>query len=815
MEEATKQFNQNSQSTIARGQQAAGSSEKPPASSTAPAQSVQAQSAPPLKPGGTYWPENKKEALAEAARHALTSTAPNLGKTITTHEIHELLDQNPSYIQMCEILEYRGFFIDRVQFARTLLKAVPDLGSASNQANAASTSSVSANNATPTTAAPTVSNNESTKANSTKSTAGAFGVPNAPRALPHPAPPVTASQAPNAYVGPYAHPSPSTENAGRGKLVLGPRQDYYRFVDPAQWVKTPHPHPGGSMQGWHEPPQNPNLVHQQSGPNGVQTIEQNGMQYPNDIISQPTKQEIARKRTFGEIVDLTTLSDEEEIERRGSRPRIDYRGAPGPSQSVNNMYDPFALPQQNNGTTMPKPKPFKYKYSGRDALLQSYDIVKPMNPRRNALRRSMYNPKTIARDFLLAIGKHPTLAPLNAHLDVLRDRFKAVDNESDLSTFRWDLVDPGGAAHMRSTDTDDEEAVPPKHTENRSRPAPMAVLINNGGVAKKDQTLHHKAEPNGKTEMKFGEQPVGPAPARQSPKSQPYAQDSSKTSGTGPSANFLRFAYTSPYAAQTNSPVPNATSTTPNASDSSTPGSTPKRKGRPLGSKNKQVRPDKGLPKKPKILSTDETPSTAQARLQDDEALKKTPVLGTPSLQKPTTLVPTRPHINTTTPSRPSGLRNSISASTPIDGIAIVIPSRSPSAVSTPQASTKKGRTTIAEYLSHRSPSPGPAYTIYRCHWENCPAELHNFETLKKHVKKHRRATDGVYPCLWTDFDSSNPISNDPQGEERDHKRLRFKTEEEWIAHVESSHLKTEMAFLARGPSRNGSVIAKSDYSES
>ena len=69
------------------------------------------------------------------------------------------------------------------------------------------------------------------------------------------------------------------------------------------------------------------------------------------------------------------------------------------------------------------------------------DIVRPIYKRRDAFRRSNYNPKTIARDVLLAIGRHPTMDPLNAHLDSFRKRFRAVDLQSNLSTFKWDFIE--------------------------------------------------------------------------------------------------------------------------------------------------------------------------------------------------------------------------------------------------------------------------------------------------------------------------------------------------------------------------------------
>ena len=80
--------------------------------------------------GKTIWPENRKMALATAAKIALTSAPVNAGKAISSQDIHQLLDQNPSYIELCETLEARGFVLDRRHFAKLLLAAVPEVNSA-------------------------------------------------------------------------------------------------------------------------------------------------------------------------------------------------------------------------------------------------------------------------------------------------------------------------------------------------------------------------------------------------------------------------------------------------------------------------------------------------------------------------------------------------------------------------------------------------------------------------------------------------------------------------------------------------------------
>ena len=793
-----------------------------------PAQPVPAQSAPLPKPGGTYWPESKKKALAEAARIALTSSTPNQGKSITTQEIHELLDQNPSYIQMCEILEYRGFVIDRRHFARTLLKAVPDLGSASRPANAASINTTDGDGSALTNAPPTGTTPNTTATSATR-TAGSFGeLVNPPsndstaptktsRPLPFSVPPAAVFPAPDAYVTPYAPIPPNANQANGANQSNGAPRDY-RFSDPKDRKLDMPRHPASiPYQGRRESTLHAHLsfsVPQQPGSSNGQAVEQSEATHLNGLTPHPTKQEMARKRTFDEIVDLTQAPDEEELERHRPKPRPDDGNALGPSKYITNGFDQAARIQQNIGRSTPKP--FKYKYSGRDALLQSYDIVAPMNKRRDALRRSTYNAKTIARDILLGIGRHPAMAPLNAHLDILKDKFKAVDNESDLSTFRWDLVDPEEEANLRRSDTDDEEAYPIIAPEIQQRPAPQAVMVSvdSNDIAKDDHTpsrivnavgKRSKRGPYKKSQFKSDVQPIGSATSTEQQPSQspPLTEDINNASGAS-STDLSRFAYNSPYTEQTNMLASNA-------SNLSTPATASKRKGRPLGAKNKQVRPDKGIPKKRKTLSMGATPSTLEETL-DEETNGKPMLSGTPSMERPSSPLPTRPRINTTTPSRPSGLRNSISAMTPTDGIAVVIPSRSPSvAVVTPQASAKRGRPRKVEDRSEEgsivSPSSAPIYTMYPCRWEHCPAELHNLETLKKHVKKHRRDADGVYPCLWADCsDSSNPISNNMQSEDGQYKRLKFKTDAEWVTHVERNHLRTERD-LSAGVSARVSIV--------
>ena len=694
---------------------------------------AQAQSTTSPPAGTTYWPEHKKRALADAARSALTSTPLNFGKSVTSDEIHALLDQNPSYSQMCEHLENRGFVIDRGQFARLLLAAVPDLNSATP------------NN----TAKPQVSASQ----------------PQAPLQQTPQVPSLPIPQSPShdvlhGYKTPYA-PLPS------GQQQSFATKDY-RFVDQSLRQES------GLVKG------EPDSTHPQS------------------------KQEKARKRSFGDIIDLTTFSDDEDFTRY--RPQLRVENSKPPDQKYFAQGPAFTSGPFNSIQRPPlTPRPlgqssadtFKPNRSGREHLL--YDmVVEPMNKRRDALRRSSYDTKTICRDILIGSGKHPTMAPLNQHLDALREKFVSVDNNADLSTFRWDLVDPGGhpppvsvpvarrkAEDAENHDADDEDASL-AHVDIVPRPQ-VAVKVGGLGVGsgRPDFATRPTNVPIGRPRK--GRPPKQNRPASGIPKDTIPPSD---TPQPGPPKAPITFDEVrrdavnipgtsfAPIAGIHLDPIKSAAST-----PSSTPARVPGRIGRPPGARNKQSRPDKGVGKKGR------------------PPIDSNPVFATISSQ---------PNRETSTPVRQSGLRNVM---TPTSGIAIVIPSRSPSIADI--GSAKQGKGVIKPEESRgRHPSES-SYKVYKCHWQHCPAELHNLDTLRKHVRKqHReRLGNGPWQCRWADcFDHTRSDRNRHLSHEVDveahqsgnengqGRRLTFELEKAWDMHVERKHLGIGAQELGDGP---------------
>ena len=679
-----------------------------------------------LPPAGTtYWPENKKRGLAIAARNALMYPAINHGKNISADEIHALLDRNPSYAQLCEYLEAKGFVIERGPFARTLLAAVPEMGAPNNASTL--------NQSSPKPAPPP---------------------PSRPEVAPPPQPPAAQSHPPSYFAPPF-----------------NPALHFSSFQVPSG---QPPNGSSGAYAGF-----NPN-VKPEIGP------------------SQPakplSKEEKAKKRTFADIVDLSQLSDEDDFVRHRPKPRPEKppsampNGRPPVTGTTNDalsarwrppgppktqLQSPPSVQQPAPSKPMPRQIPHHHMphLNSREHLL--YDlVVDPMNKRRDALRRSSYDPKTIARDILLASGKHPSMPPLNEHLEALRDKFMSVDANSDLSTFRWDLVDPGGdpapKASARPVEdnepslflSDHELASPTSPApEVKSRSAVVAVSVEGRSDSPAEPTsqgsLKGKYGRRGRPPKKrFNVSGLGIGEAHPSAAVEGFPATPRADLTTKGPVKQGSLPYTSPYAESTTEAnttfepalTPSSQGPVPSPEVSGVTPSTglPKRKGRPPGAKNRAPRSDKGIPKK-----------------VSQEFLPTSPRNITPSQIRP----------DSSKPLRPSGLRNTLTPTK--SGIAVVIPSPARSLEPTspslrPQVLGKDDALTGTD----------PSYTVFRCNWANCPAELHDMKILRKHVRKQHRdrvSQVGPWQCKWGDCKSPFERYTDP---------------EEWERHVEQRHLR-------------------------
>ncbi|KAL8905630.1 MAG: hypothetical protein Q9207_002503 [Kuettlingeria erythrocarpa] len=721
-------------------------SQAPPASSTsgpAPTPSTQTST-----PGKTAWPEHKKWDLAVAAKNILLAMPVNSAKakSITPEQILSYLNANPSYEELCQMIESKGVIIERGYFARCLLEAVPGMGAAT-QANRQPVAGIA-------------------QANAVKDANGAIHAPKDLKYLSH-----------NQF------------------SIPGPPQNTQTSVAPT-----------APMTPAEEKPTVP-----------------------------VTKQQQARKRNILEIVDLSQLSDDDMLPppQPYKMQRLDNQPQNVQTPATNGQANTFYRIVQQAGTPQPQLMPIAqslamdplhhYPYpplppapqhsfnppaptapasavSGRQReLINSEDIVQPIDESK-ARKRRRYNPKTIVRDVLIAAGRHPTMQPLNYHLDGLRKTFKHVTDMSDLSTFRWDLVDPGdplpapapapapaSASAVSSesrpqkldsardevdgNDADDEDQevvgraaaqrMEPSSGGTRPRGIQSATMTPATAVQRKtypsllpsfhmlDASLDYMLTPTTEP-LRHPSKLLGPQ--RKRPQ-----KDPSKSWMSSGLVSIVSHNPPSEPAPQTPQPATNSSNTPTSES------STVKRRGRPPGAKNRHPRKDQINPSR----STNMT-------------------------SRPTT---------DTTPARPSGLRNSVASG---DGFAVVVPSPSPGVVK--KTPNRRGRPRKSSPKATLSQQPSPIHRVYKCLWEHCPAELHNLETLRKHVKKHSdllKAKGGPLPCLWKGC--GRAAGNEDEGDDElappELRPLMFASEDTWAKHMDRRHVSEYAWKLGDGPS--------------
>ncbi|BCS18689.1 putative C2H2 finger domain protein [Aspergillus puulaauensis] len=164
----------------------------------------------------------------------------------------------------------------------------------------------------------------------------------------------------------------------------------------------------------------------------------------------------------------------------------------------------------------------------RTHLKRRMDIVSRLKES-DAAQKVSYDPKTIARDILITSNRHPTEATLNHHLFRLRDVFSAVDINSDLETFRWDLVDPGEPPR----DLKAKAGVPPNGPKQgtvqtkQTAPPPSAVQVSVPVGVNTTQNQHWVPQPTFQhppPAPQYQPQPLPKPKPKPKPQSQPQVQ---------------------------------------------------------------------------------------------------------------------------------------------------------------------------------------------------------------------------------------------------------------------------------------------------
>lgn len=379
---------------------------------------------------GTVWPVERRNALVGSALKALKANPKNANIELTKADLHKMLENNPSYITLCEMLERKGLCFHRSHFARELLNSVPELKSpASNSLAPASTSKpvqapvpvfnslIPPPPAAPAAAQPT------------------YPAPNYPSSSPplHPQAPVQPQQPSTLYAPPYGQP-------------IG-HYDGRRQVQQTQPITFVANHPAAVNAIM------PSPAHQPPKP-----------QYGHSTRPQPTpgsKEAAARKHDFSELIDLTELGENDNYVMPNKHAKLDDADSDAEMEMEINSFQAYqtqprtSVPFQSNtsasryhappllpafdphANTLRSHKP----ESSVETASQRMILAKPLS-KDEAFKKVYYDPKTVARDILIATGRHPSERPLNVHLAGVLGKY--IELDSDLSTFEWDEIDPGG-----------------------------------------------------------------------------------------------------------------------------------------------------------------------------------------------------------------------------------------------------------------------------------------------------------------------------------------------------------------------------------
>ncbi|KAI9724159.1 MAG: hypothetical protein M1828_003904 [Chrysothrix sp. TS-e1954] len=681
------------------------------------------------KTSGTadVWPPSKREALAKAAVRLLPSYPGNQGKTITTQDMLQILVKNPDYQEMCSGIVKRGFKFDKSAFARDLLRAVPDIKTSASPASAGqNTTSASAQGS----AVSRLMNGATVAESEVEPTAGKAS----PKAKKGKQSQTSGASGPSITTnGSHAHEgaAPNVFDPSLGGLDAIKQFNERPQDPPASATSSAAPKP--ALKGKREPKARPSATP-----------------------LPPNKEDMARKRTFGDLVDLSQLSDDDlqippaqSPAHQGSSndngrtaadsqlptpPGTDKNVSdkppggpeevapvanmaapitknPGPTDSLQQA--PTAVVAHNtpsNKATALDPIEMTpaqvISHLPHDHPVRNTTLVQTLD-RNKALRRSTYNARTIARDVLLASKRHPEMRPLNVHMEILRQRlpgFSSHLQSVDLDTIRWDLIDPGGpepgsaTAAMRPSAVDEANMADDEgDSDNDSvlgevTPAARQAVTADGSMATTSTLGPHLSGPK----KRIGRPPK-------------Y-----RISDPG----FLRAA------------------------------------AEPIGNPAKRPRNSEGMTQAAPTADPAGSGYSAFRQLNADGTKKR---------------------------GRPVGWRKHMQK-TPAEW-----------------AATTKGSGVKQKEQNKRPPSP--KYQVYKCEWKGCGVGLHNLATLRKHLHKKHGAPDGdgAYTCMWTSCGKVAVFKDGPRTVSR-FESYKFDELEPWKKHVEDAHLTPIAWSLGDGP---------------
>lgn len=751
-----------------------------------PIKNAQAPLSTSSQGASSLWPPHKKGSLAEAAARWLTTLPENVdsGKTISSEEVVKILDTNPSYVQLCEVIEKKGIRFERSALAKQLLKAVPDdlRGSQSGVKSGA--------NAAPVTAA-----------NGTEPPFNGVGTPAS-------APPRKKSRPRKDESGRYSLPGDrgSTSTVSYSTPSLASPTDAAKGLNSTNTVGGVFPgsvsgaiSAGFTSQSATQDPTfydaEPMIIDDHPGPSGSQPPALKPEEKPRELPPPPPKdkEEAARKRGFGDLIDLTA-DDDSDDEPPPKKVIVPSNAAPfsvKPVPSNDRFRQPISYQQfvsQNRAApshpspgfpqnAMPARDLFPQQTWNRPQMRPLAPVHTPQNRpkgpseeqkqaerirgkmlvepimRDRVARKSKYDSRTIARDVLLATNRHPDMRSLNGHLNIMQkllgDHGGVIDgagNKSDLATIRWDLIDPG--------EPSEEAKVKSKKISHREHEA--HEVDDESDTDSHAKLRSSTAERPGEL-RNFGRKQVGRP--RQVPKA-----DRHYSSARDASPNILANEHP-----ELTSDLRSRASRGSSAARRESAASLHTPRAGVRGQK-KPSSMSKSASSTPVVTGT--ATGYAAFRPLDEN--------GDPVKKK----------------GRPVGWRKSVH-SREAQGL-------TPYGVHGPKTTSKLRQSTGVRESSEKVM---PHYQVYPCKWKGCSSELDNLEKLKKHtLKLHGEAnSEGDYECRWGDCGTGDHIDANNNIRPGDEGVTSFETLDHWFKHVNKAHIQAIAWKLGDGP-RGGSV---------
>jgi hypothetical protein len=699
------------------------------------------------KDGKTVWPEAQRKALADAAVGFLKSDPRNQSLTITDTDFIKILDSNPTYVDLCLLIEARGFKFDRRHFAKTLMNRVPNLGP---------------NPQVPVAVVPS------------QGQAARGYVPAAPPIF---NPPTAKTPFTNRSSSPF----------------LKPETPFQRFTNTTPLMDQ----------------RNSPLV-----PHSRSRVATPAPQIPAPMPS--SKEENARKRDFNDLVDLTNDDDEDYIVTE-KRQRI---RSPSPDP-IASFVQQSRLPSQSEssfarfgGPILPNnATPLKFDTHATDSLpeppkqpqFSKMILAKKVN-KAEALRRNYYDPKTVARDILITIGKHPSQTRLNSHMAHLLGTH--IELESDLSTFNWEDIDPGGPPAPKTPWTD-IPAGPPRF---KARKSEQSRSTDARSKALQNAAVSAAPLPRSTPDFTNGVSSNGHV-------------TTNKYMGRFGSGNFMRAkVYEGQLPKKRKGAVPSPLNSNPRRDFSPQAAHRAEESLRRLAQQTKSLFIDSFKPpeRRPSGLRQ------SQTTVSEDDA-PTSQVLTPPKKRGPGRLrrdskITASSAAPSTEPQRRGAGRTPRSISSPQVLTSPVQPAlaapssqRSESAETSKMESKRRGRPLGSKNKPHhtesksgtslevivprrRAENDAPEFPVFKCAWIKCNAELHNISTLRKHIAKLHKPeqeiiNDHGYLCFW------RKCSLLRKGDDGSLQPTPIPTEQEWLKHVDEEHIHPLGQKFGDGPS--------------